>query len=241
MKNNPFHTLLTSLATSLVLFSQVGHAQPTSSLVYPGANGKLEYSLYANESQTTAVNRMIDFSSAGYMGGGVAIPWVPVVRTLNPIPGGGDDRARIQAAINEIAALPLSSAGFRGTLLLTAGAYNVSDRININSSGIVIRGEGQGTNGTVVTFTSTNVYGVDPYAILFYFGGSSGWTKVAGTETPITDAAVPAGTFTMTLGSAAGLSVGSQIIVHRTPNQAWIDLLKMKASFWAPDPSALSS
>lgn len=239
MKNNPIHQIFTSAAASLFLFSQVGHAQPTSSIVYPGPDGKLDYTLYANESQTSAVNRMIDFSTAGYMGGGVAIPWVPVVRTLNPIPGGGDDRARIQTAINEIAAMPLSSAGFRGTLLLTAGAYNVSERVNINASGIVIRGEGQGTNGTVVTFTSTNVYGVDPYAILFYFGGSSGWTKVAGTETPITDAVVPAGTFTMTLGSTAGLSVGSRIIVHRTPNQAWIDWLKMKTSFWAPNPSAV--
>lgn len=228
----PFLPLCASIA---VLFSQVGHAQPTSSLVYPGANGKLQYNLYANESQTSVANRIIDFSTAGYMGGGVAIPWVPVVKTLDPDPLGGDDYARIQAAINEIAAMPLSSAGFRGTLLLTAGAFRVSERVTISTSGIVIRGAGQGTNGTVVTFTSTNIYGVDPYAILFYFKGSSGWVKVAGTETPITDAVVPAGTFTMTLGSTAGLSVGSRIIVHRTPNQAWIDWLKMKAIFWVPD------
>ena len=91
----------------------------------------------------------------------------------------------------------------------------------------------------MVTFTSTSIYGVDPYALLFYFRGTSGWTKVAGTETPITNAVVPAGTFTMTLGSTAGLSVGSRIIVHRTPNQAWIDWLEMKASFWAPDPDAV--
>ena len=239
MKRPPLIPFLESIAASLILLLQASHAQPTSSLVFPGADGKLQYSLYANQSQTSAANRMIDFSTAGYMGGGVAIPWVPVVKTLNPDPLGGDDRARIQAAINEIAAMPLSSAGFRGTLLLTAGAYRVSDRVNISSSGIVIRGEGQGLTGTVVTFTSTSIYGVDPYALLFYFRGTSGWTKVAGTETPITNAVVPAGTFTMTLGSTAGLSVGSRIIVHRTPNQAWIDWLKMKASFWAPDPDAV--
>ncbi len=239
MKNNPILPRLASIAATLALLSQSSHAQPTSSLVFPGADGKLQYSLYANQSQTTAANRIIDFSTAGYMGGGVAIPWVPVVKTLNPDPLGGDDRARIQAAINEIAAMPLSSAGFRGTLLLTAGAYRVSDRVNISSSGIVIRGEGQGSTGTVVTFTSTSIYGVDPYALLFYFRGTSGWTKVAGTETPITNAVVPAGTFNLTLGSTAGLSVGSRIIVHRTPNQAWIDWLKMKASFWAPDPDAV--
>ena len=239
MKTHQIPLFFASVAASLMLLSQPSHAQPTSSLVFPGADGRLQYSLYANQSQTSAANRMIDFSTAGYMGGGVAIPWVPVVKILNPDPLGGDDRARIQAAINEIAAMPLSSAGFRGTLLLTAGAYRVSDRVNISSSGIVIRGEGQGVTGTVVTFTSTSIYGVDPYALLFYFRGTSGWTKVAGTETPITNAVVPAGTFTMTLGSTAGLSVGSRIIVHRTPNQAWIDWLKMKASFWAPDPDAV--
>ena len=239
MKKPRFLPLLNSITAGLILLLQASYAQPTSSLVFPGADGRLQYSLYANESQTSVANRMIDFSTAGYMGGGVSIPWVPVVKTLNPDPLGGDDRARIQAAINEIAAMPLSSAGFRGTLLLTAGAYRVSDRVNISSSGIVIRGEGQGPTGTVVTFTSTSIYGVDPYALLFYFRGTSGWTKVAGTETPITNAVVPAGTFTMTLGSTAGLSVGSRIIVHRTPNQAWIDLLKMKASFWAPDPDAV--
>ena len=141
---NPFTLLCSIAAASLTLLSPSSHAQSTSSLVFPGADGKLQYSLYANQSQTTAANRMIDFSTAGYMGGGVAIPWVPVVKTLNPDPLGGDDRARIQAAINEIAAMPLSSAGFRGTLLLTAGAYRVSDRVNISSSGIVIRGKVRG-------------------------------------------------------------------------------------------------
>lgn len=222
------------IAVVLIALSQMSYAQSTSSLVYPGADGRLQYSLYANESQSLVANQMIDFSRAGYRGGGVAIPWVPVVRTLNPDPLGGDDTVRIRAAIAEIAAMPLSSAGFRGALLLTAGAYRISERITISASGIVIRGEGQGTGGTVVTYTTTSVYGVDPYAILFYFDGSSGWTKVANTETPITDTVAPAGTFTLNLGSTEGLSVGSRIIVRRTPNQAWIDLLKMKAVFWRP-------
>jgi hypothetical protein len=38
---------------------------------------------------------MIDFSWAGYMGGGVAIPWVPVAITLDPVTGTGDDHPRI--------------------------------------------------------------------------------------------------------------------------------------------------
>ena len=49
-------------------------AQNTSSLVYPGPNGNLIYAGYANEGQTSTGNRMIDFSRAGYLGGGAAIP-----------------------------------------------------------------------------------------------------------------------------------------------------------------------
>src|SRR6266540_7353888 len=50
--------------------------------------------------------RIMDFSHAGYMGGGVALPTVPVKRTVKPS-GGADDTATIQAAINEVAAMPL--------------------------------------------------------------------------------------------------------------------------------------
>ena len=168
MKSPSFRSLLSAITAASILLPQAASAQATSSLVFPGADGKLEYTLYANESQTSAANRMIDFSRAGYMGGGVAIPWVPVVRTLEPDPLGGDDTVRIRDAIAEIAAMPLSASGFRGTLLLKAGAYRVSERITISASGIVIRGEGQGTTGgTVVTYTTTNVFGVDQYAILF--------------------------------------------------------------------------
>jgi hypothetical protein len=45
--------------------------------------------------------------------------------------------------------------GFRGALLLTAGVYPISDSVSINASGIVMRGVGNGTNGTVLYSTST--------------------------------------------------------------------------------------
>ena len=54
----------------------------------------------------------MDFSHAGYMGGGVALPVVAVRRTLKPS-GGDDDSAAIQAVINEVAATGLTN-GFRG-------------------------------------------------------------------------------------------------------------------------------
>ncbi|WOO41028.1 LamG-like jellyroll fold domain-containing protein [Rubellicoccus peritrichatus] len=208
-----------------------GEAQPanTSALVYPGSDGRLVYGRYANEDQTLESNRMIDFSHAGYMGGGVAIPMVPVVRTLNPNPS-GDDFKRIQTAIDEVAAMPLSSAGFRGAILLTAGDYRVSETLKIADSGIIIRGEGQGADDTVITLTATT------QDILFEFKGPYNWSKVSGSETPIVDEFVPAGATSFEVGSTVGLSVGDEILVHKIPNQAWIDLLDMYASSWPDAP-----
>ncbi|WP_338690115.1 hypothetical protein [Haloferula helveola] len=209
-----------------VLSASVTGAGTGSSLVYPGPGGQLEYAGYANEGQASTGNRMIDFSMAGYRGGGVAIPWVPVEIELDPVPGGGDDHARIQAAIDTLSAMPLSPAGFRGTLLLKAGNYNVSETLHINASGVVIRGEGQGSGGTVIHFTAT------AQDDLFEFTGSSRWTKVSAGETTIADPLVPSGVRSFGVVSAAGFSVGDRIIINRTPNQAWIDLLDMAQWGW---------
>src|SRR5258706_11652281 len=90
----------------------------------------------------------MDFSTAGYMGGGVTIPMVPVVRTVNPS-GAADETAAIQAAINEVAALPLQN-GFRGTVLLAPGTFICSNTIVIPASGIVLRGSGSGAGGSTI-------------------------------------------------------------------------------------------
>lgn len=201
-------------------------ADTFSSLVFPGPDGRLDYVGYANEGQASTGNLMIDFSQAGYRGGGVAIPWVPVELALDPVPGGGDDHARIQAAIDTVSALPLSPSGFRGTLLLRAGTYNVSETLHVNASGVVIRGEGQHTGGTVITLTAT------VQDNLIEFAGSSGWTTIGGTTTSITDSVVPSGTSTFTVADASGFAVGDRIIIKRTPNQAWIDLLDMAQWGW---------
>jgi hypothetical protein len=95
--------------------------RPISQWVYAGPDGKLVYKT------TPAGDRIMDFSYAGYMGGGVALPFVPVKRTV-PSSGAGDDTATIQAAINEVAALPLEN-GFRGAVLLAPGTFTCSGTI----------------------------------------------------------------------------------------------------------------
>lgn len=211
---------------SLILPWVYLHGQALSSVVFPGPDGRLEYSGYANEGQVSTVNRMIDFSHAGYMGGGVAIPWIPVAVVLEPDSGGGDDHARIQAAIDAVTALPLSADGFRGVLLLRAGAYNVSRTLLIESDGVVIRGEGQDEAGTVIHFTATTQDN------LFEFSGSGGWSRISGTTSSITDAIVPSGARSFNVESSAGFMIGDRLMIRRTPNQAWIDLLQMGQWGW---------
>src|SRR3954466_12707869 len=79
---------------------------PSTSLVYPGLDGKL---VYVSDSLG---NKIPDFSNAGFRGGGVAIPYIPVKATVWPKVG--DNSANIQAAIDKVSAMPLDASGFRG-------------------------------------------------------------------------------------------------------------------------------
>src|SRR6266540_1694698 len=88
--------------------------------------------------------RIMDFSHAGYMGGGVALPTVPVKRTVKP---SGDDSEAIQKAINEVSALKLAE---RGAVLLAPGTFTCSNMLTIAASGVVLRGSGSGEAGTVI-------------------------------------------------------------------------------------------
>src|SRR5687767_4082854 len=91
----------------LVLIGAVAlDAQGTSKWVYPDAKGRLQYAADARG------NRIMDFSHAGYKGGGVRIPDVRVARTVKPIEG--DNTAHIQAAIDDVSKLAADANGFRG-------------------------------------------------------------------------------------------------------------------------------
>ena len=109
----PLMTLLIALAFCDACANSRLDGTAKSEWVYPGSGGKLVYKT------TPTGDRIMDFSTAGYMGGGVALPTVPVKLTVKPS-GGADDTATIQAAINEVAAMPLKD-GFRGAVLLSPG------------------------------------------------------------------------------------------------------------------------
>ncbi len=164
-------------------------------------------------------NTLIDHGMVGYHQGLRPIPNVPVVRTLTP--SSGDRTADIQAAIDAIEAMPLNANGHRGALLLKAGYYEVTDTLEINASGVVIRGEGNGTDGSVIRHVAPEQHAV------IQFAASASVQVVANTQKNITDSYVPTGAKSITVEGNHNFQAGDAILVTRAPNQDWINLLGM--------------
>src|SRR5207237_5449590 len=121
----------------------------------PGASGRLLYTM------DDRGDRILDYSTVGYMGGLVPLPDYASlgIPTINVNALAGDNLSALQAAINQAAALPLQSNGFRGVVQLAPGTYNISAGLAINSSGIIFRGSGQGSDpasNTILSYTGTS-------------------------------------------------------------------------------------
>jgi hypothetical protein len=164
-----------ALAPALLPRTQAQDLSPIASRVYPGVGGKL---VYVPDEQG---NTILDSSHAGYAGGGVAIPTLPVRENVWPV--AGDNTENIQAAINKVSARPLDSTGFRGVVLLKAGYYRMATPIRIQASGIVLRGEGMGDTGTILIGTGT---GRTADAAQRGGGGNQGTLVMVGGPTGVT-------------------------------------------------------
>lgn len=197
----------------LQMFALHVHAQQSKSeWVYIGRSGKLNYKTLDKG------DKIMDFSYAGYMGGGVAIPTIAVKVTLNPIDG--DNTDAIQNAITQVSKMPIIN-GFRGAVLLNKGTYNCSGQININASGIVLRGSGSGTDGSLI-----NMIGIAHLCISVKGNANS---KTTGSTANITDAYVPSGSSSFTLNNIAGFAVGDTIRITRPVSNEWVKFMGMDA------------
>lgn len=165
-------------------------------------------------------NRIPDFSHCGYAGGDRPVPEVPVVWVLEPQPG--DNTARIQAALDELAARPLDDRGWRGALLLLRGRYEIAGQLVLRASGVVLRGQGMGTNGTVLVATGTD------RRTLVRVCGAGDRTLRTNASWTVTDAYVPVGATDCRLRDAAGLEPGQRILVVCPSTHAWIEKLGMQ-------------
>jgi len=213
------------------------HAQdldPTVSRIYPGSEGKL---VYVPDEQGNVIH---DASHAGYGGGGVAIPNVPVRETVWPV--AGDNSENIQAAIDRVSSRAPDANGLRGAVRLKAGYYRMAIPVRIQASGVVLRGDGMGDSGTVLIGTGTGrtegAPGGGTQGTLIVIAGASGVTTHDETRQALTDEYVPVGARSFRVASARGFKPGDTVVVRRHGNQAWIDAVGMNgdtpASRWRP-------
>jgi hypothetical protein len=182
-----------------------------SQWVYPDGKGRLAY-----KALNAGGDHIMDFSQAGYMAGGVALPEVPATVTLSP--SGGDDTPAIQAALDMVASKPLAG-GFRGAVVLKSGTFQLGGVLRLTASGVVLRGAGSKPGGTELKFTGA------ARRVMYVTG--SGARVLDTAPATITDDYVPAGSTTFTVNSAAGFKVGDQVMVGRPVTAAWISLLGM--------------
>ncbi len=192
-----------------------------SEWVHAGPDGKLVYKT------TKAGDRIMDFSGAGYMGGGIALPEVPVRRKVEPSDG-PDDTATIQAAIDAVSAMN-PEGGFRGAVLLAPGTYSCSGTISIGIDGVVLRGSGStGPNASTIKMAGGRHCAV----VIGRSGRGRSRRSVEDrasetVKTSIADTYVPSGATGFTVADAAGFAVGDAIAIRRPVTQDWIHFMRM--------------
>jgi len=202
--------LFTYLFIGLLLFtSNLVYGQYQSSILYYDDNDRLVY--HSDEEGS----RIPDFSYAGYKYGEAELPDIPVVLTIDPI--SGDNTSHIQAAIDQVSAMPLTENGHRGALLLNPGTYTVSQTIYVKSSGVVLRGAGE--NNTIIYGTGTDRRSV----IIIGTNIKNGWgDRVSGSTTNLTSEYVPVGSRTFEIEDASMFSVGDNIVIRHPSTDEWL-------------------
>jgi hypothetical protein len=192
-----------------------------------GSSGNLVYSKDAKG------NRLPDFSYVGYHSGEKAIPDVPVRMTI--VPAEGDDTQRIQEALDKLGTLQPEKAGHRGALLLKQGVYRVGGTLRIRHSGIVLRGEGHGMDGTVIIATGYDSREYQRALITVASESDSSGAQISHGRVPavqvkllsasrqeIVDEYVPVGIHSFSVKSAAHYKPGDRIVVYRPSTTDWI-------------------
>ncbi len=189
------------------------------------ANNTLEY---ISDSKG---NNILDYSYAGYEASNVEVPFVPVEIIVKPIDGDATDN--LQSAIDYVAKLPLKDNGFRGAVLLKAGTYRLNGRLKLETSGIVLRGEGFGLEGTQLIAEGTS------RETLLRIEGKA--VELDEAETAITQTYVPVGAMQLELANANDIKEGQSIAVFHPCTKEWIEALGMsdfggETSWWGWKP-----
>ncbi len=224
--------LLFFLLFSLVL-PFISLAQQASKIIYEDEEGCLRY-VADNEN-----NYIPDFSYAGYKNGEDSIPLLPIVKTLSAIEG--DNTNHIQTALDELAMLTPDEKGWRGALLLEAGAYEIHGTVVIRESGIVLRGVGAEKD----VLSNTVLLGVGNLSegrdiIQMGNAPNANWNQaIPGTNSTITSSFVPAGSRSLKVAAPELYRKGDNVILRHPSTQEWLASINFGATAsddsWTPN------
>jgi hypothetical protein len=173
------------------------HGQAISEWAFGGPDHRLHYRTDARG------NSIMDFSSAGYGGGGVKLPSAIAAQRLTP--AAGDNTARIQAALDHAS----------GAVVLAVGEYEIAGTLHITRSRVVLRGE----RGATILLTGK------PHPFLEIHG--AGTWREEGPAAPIFDAYVPAGDSTLRVRGASAFHPGDRVLVLRPVTAEWVHFMGM--------------
>ena len=224
-------------AAAMLLLLTLNSVQPSlreggaeEAWVSRGADGTLTYR--ADEKG----NRIPDFSRVGYKDSDAPIPELPAMRTVEP----PEERdafadARVQKALDETKS---------GAVLLKRGTYRFQGSIFLRNPGVVLRGEGEGLDGTVLVATQKKQH------TLIAVGGEGQAQVEKDSRQEIADGYVPCGAQTLTVADAHGYKVGDEVVVRRASTAGWITAIGMdkipprsdstSIQQWAPGSKDLS-
>lgn len=202
-------------------------AEQVDPAVRLGSDGRLFYE------EDGLGNRVPDFSTAGYAGGGALIPRSAPMIEVGPVEG--EDGRRLQAIIDAVSAWPRSSASeLRAIVQLAPGVYDIEESLVILTSGVVLRGSGDDENGTLLRAMWP---GREP---VIQVQGEGDW--VADSEVvAVASAYVPVGATALPVVSADSFSVGQNIRITRPATAEWIKAVEMDEApartpyKWRPD------
>ncbi|HKZ68189.1 MAG TPA: DUF6298 domain-containing protein [Chitinophagaceae bacterium] len=160
-------------------------------------------------------NRVPDFSYCGYKAGEKIIPDAGI-KVVVPV-SEGDATLRIQSAIDYVSRLPINENGLRGAVLLQKGIYKVEGSLQINTSGVVLRGSGMSNDQTTIIGAGKD------RATLIRIVGKNDRNVV--TSLNITDDYIPVNSNTIHIAGANNFKPGDNIIITRPSTKEWIEAL----------------
>lgn len=158
-------------------------------------------------------NRILDFSHCGYRNSVQEIPSVP--NTIFVPWSSGDNTIRIQRAIDYVSSLTPDASGFRGTVLLDRGEFELSGSLCMSTSGVVLR-------GTDKEKTVLLKKGIDRGALLYMEGVADLNVR---DSLSVLSKYVPVNETILEVASGTSLKRGDRVMVVRPSLKEWIATL----------------